>query len=229
MWRSRYSSTPFCPLVLLFPMLVVLHFGGVSSMHAAPNDRQAPESVLGVDELERRQPLDYIAAGGLLVGAVFGLAGTFVASPTLQASLWAIDSVAFVVAAGAGPEILPSRSRHMYAAGFLVFAIGEGVLLSGTAAGPTASVPAFAAGTALWAAALTLVSAPPQLPWWVRALGGVGACMFAITAGRIYAGEALLPTSSPLPFFAYPFLVATLLGWAWVLLWGVQVEADHEH
>lgn len=173
--------------------------------------------------------LDYIAAGGLLVGAVFGLAGTFVASPTLQASLWAIDSVALVVATSllalryfrAGVDIL--------AAGFLVFAIGEGVLLSGTAAGPTASVPAFAAGTALWAAALALVSAPRHLPWWVRALGGVGAGMFAITAGRIYAGEALLPTSSPLPFFAYPFLVATLLGWAWVLLWGVQVEADHEH
>ena len=40
--------------------------------------------------------------------------------------------------------------------------------------------------------------------------------MFAITAGRIYAGEALLPTSSPLPFFAYPFLAVTLFGWAWV-------------
>ena len=39
----------------------------------------------------------------------------------------------------------------------------------------------------------------------------------------------MTPTSSPLPFFAYPFLVATLLGWARVLLWGVQVEADHEH
>jgi hypothetical protein len=42
--------------------------------------------------------------------------------------------------------------------------------------------------------------------------------LFAITAGRIYAGEVLLPTSTPLPFFAYPFLVATLLGWAWMLL-----------
>jgi hypothetical protein len=49
-------------------------------------------------------------------------------------------------------------------------------------------------------------------------LGGGAACLFAITAGRIYAGEALLPTSSPLPFFAYPFLVAALLGWAWMLL-----------
>ncbi len=44
------------------------------------------------------QTLDRIAAGGLLVGAVFGLAGTLVASPALQASLWAIDSVALVVA-----------------------------------------------------------------------------------------------------------------------------------
>ena len=49
-------------------------------------------------------------------------------------------------------------------------------------------------------------------------LGAAAAGLFAITAGRIYAGEVLLPTSSPLPFFAYPFLVATLLGWAWTLL-----------
>jgi hypothetical protein len=42
--------------------------------------------------------------------------------------------------------------------------------------------------------------------------------LFAITAGRIYAGEVLFPTSSPLPFFAYPFLVVTLLAWAWNLV-----------
>jgi hypothetical protein len=162
--------------------------------------------------------LDRIAAGGLLVGAVFGLAGTLVASPALQASLWAIDSVALVVAT----SLLALRyfrvGVDVVAAGFLVFAIGEGVLLSGTAAGPEASVPAFAAGTALWAAALALISAPPLLQWWLRLLGGSAACLFAITAGRIYAGEALLPTSSPLPFFAYPFFVATLLGWAWMLV-----------
>src|SRR5512133_2814437 len=160
--------------------------------------------------------LDRIAAGGLLVGAVFGLAGTLVASPTLQASLWAIDSVALVVATSLLALRFFRAGIDVVAAGFLVFAIGEGVLLSGTAAGPAASVPAFAAGTALWAAALALISAPRQLPWWARGLGGAAACMFALTAGRIYAGEALLPTSSPLPFFAYPFLVATLLGWAWV-------------
>ena len=32
------------------------------------------------------------------------------------------------------------------------------------------------------------------------------------------AGEELLPTSAPLPFYAYPFLVITFIGWIWSLL-----------
>lgn len=141
-----------------------------------------------------------------------------VATPHVQAGLWAIDSVALVVATSLLTLKYYRAGADIVAAGFLVFAIGEGVLLSGTAAGPTASVPAFAAGTALWSAALVLISAPRRLKPWLRVLGSGTACLFAVTAGRIYAGKALLPTSSPLPFFAYPFLVATLLGWAWTLL-----------
>jgi hypothetical protein len=162
--------------------------------------------------------LNWIAAVGLLVGAAFGLAGTFVGSLHLQASLWAIDSVGLVIATTLLALKYFRAGADVVGGGFLVFAIGEGVLLSGTAAGPSASVPAFAAGTALWAAALALISAPRQLPRWLRLLGGGAACLFAVTSARIYAGEALLPTSSPLPFFAYPFLVATLLGWAWMLV-----------
>ena len=162
--------------------------------------------------------LNRIAAGGLLVGGALGLAGTLVSSPELQASLWAIDSVALVVATSLLTLKYLRAGSELVSAGFLVFAIGEGVLLSGTAAGPRGSVPAFAAGAALWAAGLALISAPPRLPSWLRLLGGAAAGLFAITAGRIYAGDVLLPTSSPLPFFAYPFLVATLLGWARMLL-----------
>jgi hypothetical protein len=162
--------------------------------------------------------LNRIAAAGLLVGAGFGLAGTLVSSPNLQASLWAIDSVALVIATSLLTLKYFRAESELVSAGFLVFAIGEGVLLSGTAAGPRGSVPAFAAGIALWTAALALISAPARLPGWLRLLGGAAACLFAITAGRIYAGEVLLPTSAPLPFLAYPFLVATLLGWAWMLL-----------
>jgi hypothetical protein len=167
-----------------------------------------------------QRTLDRVAAVGLLAGAAFGLAGTLVGSPTVQASLWAIDSVGLVIAASLLTLKYYRAGCDIVAGGFLVFAIGEGVLLSGTAAGPSGSVPAFAAGTALWAAALALVSGPRVLPSWLRVLGAAAACLFAVTAGRIYAGEALLPTSSPLPFFAYPFLVATLLGWAWTLTRG---------
>ena len=162
--------------------------------------------------------LNRIAALGLFIGAAFGLAGTLAGSPQVQASLWAIDSVGLVVATSLLSLKYFRAGADVMAGGFLVFAIGEGILLSGTAAGPAGSIPAFAAGTALWAAALALVSAPRLMPAWVRLTGAVAACLFAVTAARIYAGEALLPTASPLPFFAYPFLVATLLGWAWTLV-----------
>ena len=173
---------------------------------------------IGMTPSSSQRTLARIAAACLVVGSVFGLAGTLVASQNVQASLWAIDSVALVI----GTSLLALKyfraGADLVAAGFLVFAIGEGVLLSGTAAGPQGSVPAFAAGTALWAAALILISAPSHVKQPLRLLGGVAAGLFAITSGRIYAGEMLLPTSTPLPFFAYPFLVATLLGWGWMLL-----------
>jgi len=165
-----------------------------------------------------QRALNRLAAVGLLVGAAFGLAGTLVGSPHVQASLWAIDSVGLVTATSLLSLKYFRAGSQIVAAGFLVFAIGEGVLLSGTAAGPSGSVPAFAAGTALWAAALALISAPRMLPSWLRLLGAAAACLFATTAARIYAGEPLLPTSSPLPFLCYPFLVATLLGWTWMLI-----------
>ena len=168
----------------------------------------SPASLPGVDR---------VAVGGLLVGAAFGLAGTFAASPTLQATLWAIDSVGLVLATTLLAIKCLRAGADLAAAGFLVFAMGESVLVSGTAAGPSGSVPAFAAGAALWATALVMISAPRLLPAWLRALGIVAAVLFAVTAARLFAGEPLLPTSSPLPFFAYPFLVANLLGWAWTL------------
>jgi hypothetical protein len=46
--------------------------------------------------------------------------------------------------------------------------------------------------------------------------GTVAALLFAVTAARIFQGGGLTPLSTPLPFYAYPFLAATLLGWAWV-------------
>jgi hypothetical protein len=78
-----------------------------------------------------------------------------------------------------------------------------------------ASGPSFAAGAALWDAALVLISAPNVMPMVVRVLGFVAALLFAVTALSAFAGRGLTPLSEPLPFFAYPFLVLTMCGWAW--------------
>jgi hypothetical protein len=183
--------------------------------HSHPEPCEVP----GVQSVTiMRNPLNIVAAVGLTLGAVFGLAGTLVAQPYLRNLSWGIDSLGLVMAAAILTLKLYRRGKDFVAAGFLVFAIGEAVMLSGTAAGLAGSVPAFAAGTGLWATSLLLISIPGEFPIWVRLLGLASSVLFAITAARILTGEQLLPTSSPLPFFAYPFLVLTFIGWIWTLL-----------
>ena len=157
--------------------------------------------------------LNFVAAGGLAVGSVFGMAGTLVTDRYLQAILWSIDSVGLVMATALLTVKFLRKGCDVIAAGFLVFAIAEGVMLSGTAAGLTGSVPSFAAGTALWATALVLVSIPNEFTAWVRFVGFATAILFALTSAKIYWGEQLVPTSSPLPLFGYPLLVTTIVGW----------------
>jgi len=74
-------------------------------------------------------------------------------------------------------------------------------------------VPTFAAGTALWAAGLLLTSVPRGFAIWTRTAGVVAAVLFATVSARIFAGGEITPLSRPLPFFAYPFLVLTFVGW----------------
>lgn len=165
-----------------------------------------------------KNPANVVAAIGLALGGVFGLLGTIVTESNLRAASWGIDSVGLVVATALLSLKYFRNGNDIVAAGFLVFAIGEGVMLSGTATTLEGSVPSFAAGTALWAAALLLTSVPAAFAGWVRLAGIIGAILFTITAARIFWGEQVLPISSPLPFFAYPFLVLTFVGWIWTLL-----------
>jgi hypothetical protein len=161
---------------------------------------------------------DVVAAIGLGMGAVFGLAGTLVSQAPLRQAFWAIDGVGLVVATSLLTVKFLKKGSDCVAAGFLVFAIGESLLVSGTAAGLAGGVPSFGGGVALWAAALLLTSIPREFPTWVRTVGIVAALLFTVVAGRIFWGEQLLATASPLPFFAYPFLVITFVGWIWALL-----------
>lgn len=162
--------------------------------------------------------LRVIASTALVAGAILGMAGTFVSSASLRGLAWGLDGVALVVAS-ALLTIHHFRHGHdLIAAGYVVFAVGEGLILSGAAMDPLASVPLFGAGAGLWAALLALISAPSVLPALVRGVGLIASILFALVALQVFAGRALTPLSAPLPFFAYPFLAATIFGWAWAHL-----------
>jgi len=149
-----------------------------------------------------RKPANIIAAFGLVLGGVLGMVGTMVAQQNVRAIAWGIDGTALVVATCLLALRYFRKGNDCVAAGFLVYPIGEGVMLGGTAGSLEASVPSFAAGTALW----------------TRTTSIVGGVLFAIVAGKIFFGQQVLPTTSPLPYFAYPFLVLTFAGWFVTLL-----------
>jgi hypothetical protein len=144
------------------------------------------------------------------------MAGTFVPSPSLRGLLWGLDGIALIVATALLTIDHFRRGNDIVAAGFLVFVVGQTLILSGAAMDLAASGPEFAAGAGLWAASLALVSAPRVMPTWVRVVAVVAALLLAAVAVQVFMGRGLTPLSQPFPFFAYPFLVATLFGWAWV-------------
>ena len=160
-----------------------------------------------------RKPANIIAAFGLVLGGVLGMVGTMVAQQNVRAIAWGIDGTALVVATCLLALRYFRKGNDCVAAGFLVYPIGEGVMLGGTAGSLQASVPSFAAGTALWAAALLLTGIPKEFALWTRTTSILGGVLFAIVAGKIFFGQQVLPTTSPLPYFAYPFLVLTFAGW----------------
>ena len=166
----------------------------------------------------KNKNLNVIASIGLTLGGVFGLAGTFVDQANLRNMAWEIDSLGLIVATSLLTIKFFRKGCDAVAAGFLVFAIGEAVMLSGQAAGLEGSVPSFVAGTALWATAILMISFPREFSLWVRLVGFVASVLFFVTATEIFWGQPLTPLSSPLPFFGYPFLVITFVGWIWTLL-----------
>jgi hypothetical protein len=158
----------------------------------------------------------WVAPGGLVAGGVLGVLGTFIPSASVRGVLWGLDGVALIIATALLTIYHCRRGNDVIAAGFLVFLVAEALILAGAAMDLVASGPVFGAGAALWAASLALVSAPPLMPLWVRAVGTAAALLFGAVAVQIFLGRPLTPLSRPLPFFAYPLLVATLFGWAWI-------------
>ena len=157
-----------------------------------------------------------VAPAALVFGALLGMAGTFVQSASTRGLLWGLDGTALIVATAILTIHHVRRGNDAVAAGFLVFVAAETLIVAGSAMDLEAVGPLFAAGAALWAASMTLVSAPKLMPSWLRAVSVVGSVLFLAVAVQIFMGSPLTPLTKPLPFFAFPFLAATLVGWAWV-------------
>jgi hypothetical protein len=143
------------------------------------------------------------------------MAGTFVHSVPLRGLLWGLDGISLVVAAALLTIHHFRKGHDVVASGFLVFVAGQSLVLSTAAMDLAAGGPVFGAGAGLWAVSLFLLSAPSVAALWVRIVGVVAGTLFLVVAIRLFMGQALTAVSAPLPFHAYPFLVLTLLGWAW--------------
>jgi hypothetical protein len=159
-----------------------------------------------------------LAIAGLIAGGVLGIAGSIVTAQDVRAVCWAIDGVGVIIATTILALTFVRSGRMEVAAGFLIYTIGESVMLGGTAMSLEASVPAFAAGTVLWSAGLVLVSVPRVFAIWTRGSGLIAAVLFGIVSLSIFRGVPLTPIAHPLPFFAYPFLVLTFVGWIWAIV-----------
>ena len=161
-----------------------------------------------------------LASLGLAVGGLFGVIGTLAPTDSLRGLAWGIDGLGLVMASALLTVGFFRTGHEMVASGFLVFMVGQSLVVSGAAMDLLRSIPSFGAGAGLWAVGLMLISTPRILPIYARLSGIVTALLFAVTALRIFAGEPLVPTSSPLPFLVYPVFVATLGTWIWSILTG---------
>jgi hypothetical protein len=165
-----------------------------------------------------KRPLNAVAIAGLMLGGVFGMAGTFVADPRLRTVFWGIDGLGLIVATAILSLKNFRSGNDSVAAGFLLFCIGESVMLAGTPQSLEAMIPSFAAGCALWAAALLMTGIPPTFAIWARIASVIGAAVFLITFAGILWGVRILPTAFPLPGLGFPFLVLAFCGWIWALV-----------
>jgi len=158
------------------------------------------------------------ASIGLLIGGVLGMAGSFVPSASLRSLAWGLDGIGLIVAGALLAVYYFRKGEDAAAAGFLIFILGEALILSSSGINLDASIPSFGGGTALWAASLLLISSQKVFPVFVRGTGFIAAALFAVVSVQIFIGHPLNALTEPLPFFAYPFFAATIFGWAWKLV-----------
>ena len=158
------------------------------------------------------------ASIGLFIGGIFGLAGSFAPSASLRGLAWGVDGVALILASALLTMYYFRKGFDTTAAGFLIFAIGEGFILSYSGIDLDTNVSSFGAGTGLWAASLFVISLQKVFSVFIRCTGLLAAILFSVVAFQIFTDHSVNALTRPLPFYAYPVFVITIFGWAWTLI-----------
>jgi hypothetical protein len=158
------------------------------------------------------------ASTGLLIGGILGMVGSFLPSASLRSLVWSLDGIGLIIAGALLAVYYLRKGYDATAAGFLIFTIGEALILSSSGIDLDANVTLFAAGAGLWAASLALISFQKVFPIVVRSTGFIAAALFTVVSIQIFTGSPINALTQPLPFFAYPFFAATIFGWAWKVI-----------
>ena len=162
--------------------------------------------------------MEITAAIGLFIGAVFGIVGSFTPSATFRGLAWGIDGIGLILASGLLTIYYFRKGLDLTAGGFLIFAIGQSLVLSSSGMNFDEYDYSFGAGTGLWATSLIVIGFQKTYPIIVRIAGLIAAVLFAIVAVQILATQPVNALTKPLPFYAYPIFVVAILGWAWTII-----------
>jgi len=158
------------------------------------------------------------ASIGLVSGGLFGLAGSFAPTASIRGLAWGIDGVGLILASALLTIYYFRKGLDTTAAGFLIFAIGESLILSSSGIDLEMGMTPFGSGAGLWAASLFIISFQKTFPLLIRITGLLAAVLFSVVAVQIFTGQPVNALTKPLPFNAYPVFVITIFGWVWTLL-----------
>jgi len=159
-----------------------------------------------------------IASIGLFIGAIFGMVGSFVSPASFRGLAWGLDAVGLILAGALLTVYYFRKGYDTLGAGFLIFMVGEALILSCNAIDLNENVSSFGAGAGLWSVSLVLIGFQNVFPMVVRLTGFAAAVLFSIVSVQIFTGHPVNALTEPLPFYAYPFFAATIFGWGWMLL-----------
>ena len=153
---------------------------------------------------------------GLAIGVVLGLGGNFLPAGSPQNVTYALSSLGIILGSALFAAWFARRDHSIVAVGFALLALAESISLSGIfLLASVATFPGaytFAAGVALYAVALPLVSVPSAFPLWTRIVGTMAAIPFAAYALLWLLGRSPAP-SGPLASFGYVLFTVATVGW----------------